>query len=260
MIDSPTTLSGGAVMLTLIPVSILFGLVALWVFRRCSPQHRIRETRRRIAGHLYELRLFTDEPALVWKAQTAVLRYTFLHVGLMLLPAVVMAIPGVLLFLQLDAVYGHAPLAVGKAAVVTAHLADGIVLATAPVLQAPDGIALETAGVRAAAEREISWRVRPLRASDGVLRMQLASVTAEKRIRSGVGPRYVSQRRVRGWWELLWHPNESRLAASGVDWIEIQYPRASVSWMGLNLSWIVWFFIFSGLTVLLLRRRFGVTL
>jgi hypothetical protein len=260
MIYGEAILPGSRVMLTLIPISILFGIAVLLVFRHFSPQKRIRRAKRLIAAHLYELRLFADEPALIWKAQLGLLRYNLVYLGLSMIPALVMAIPGLLLFVQLDALYGLAPLPVGAPAIVTARLRHPIdPTAPQPSLRLPDGILLETSGVRIAAEREISWRVRPLRASHGALRIEFPRMTVGKRIQAGAGPRYLSERRVHGWWDLLWHPAESRLSPSGVDWIEVRYPHSSVSWLGLDFSWIVWFLVFSGLTVLLLKRRFGVT-
>jgi hypothetical protein len=260
MVDGEAILPGGAVMWTLIPTSVLFGIAVLLVFRRVSPPERIRQTRRRIAGHLYELRLFTDEPAIVWKAQLALLRYNLLYLGLSIVPVLVMAVPGLLLFVQLDALYGLAPLPVGRPAIVTAHLRHlPDPSSPPPVLRPPEGMVLETPGVRVAAEREISWRVRPLRGVNGALRIEFPGMTVEKHIQAGPGPHYLSRRRVHGGWYLLWHPTESPLSVPGVDWIEVRYPHSSVSWLGLDFSWVVWFLLFSGVTVLLLKRRFRVT-
>jgi hypothetical protein len=54
-------------MLSLIPIG--FWRRMLWVFRRISRQEAIRKTKSRLWACLFELRLFTDEPALVWRAQ-----------------------------------------------------------------------------------------------------------------------------------------------------------------------------------------------
>jgi hypothetical protein len=50
-------------------ISLLAGVVMLWVFRRVSNQGAIRVAKKRLQAHLYELRLFADEPRLVWRAQ-----------------------------------------------------------------------------------------------------------------------------------------------------------------------------------------------
>lgn len=244
----------------LIAVSVAFGVLALLVFRRFSRPERVRDARRSIWAHLYELRLFTDEPALVWKAQLALLRDNLRYAVSMLLPVLVLAVPGFVLFQQLDAIFGHAPLPAGTAAVVTARLRQPIdVNVASPKLDSPDGIAVETPGVRVPADREISWRVRPLRAGAGELRLELRDGVVAKHIQAGIGLRYLSERRVRSWTDFLWQPTETRLSSPDVDWIEVRYPRATIRWLGWNVSWVVWFLLLSGITVLALRRRFGVT-
>ena len=54
---------------TLIPIGLLLGVAMLWVFGRWSNQKAIKAAKRRVEACLYEMRLFTDEPSLVWKAQ-----------------------------------------------------------------------------------------------------------------------------------------------------------------------------------------------
>jgi hypothetical protein len=253
-------LSASRVMPALAVISVLFGVLVLWVFKRASNQERLRETKRLLLAHLYELRLFTDEPSLVWKAQLSLLRENLRYIGLSLVPALIIAVPAFVLFMQLEALYGRAPLQPGEAAIVTAHWTGPLDLAaTAPVLLAPDGIAVESPAVRIPAEREISWRIRAVRETSGMLRILLPEGAVEKRIETGSGPRYVSERRVRSWLELLWSPTERRLPASSIDRIEIRYPPAVVSWLGLEMSWLIWLLILSSITILLLRPRFRVT-
>ena len=77
-------LSASRVMPVLVPISVLFGVAVLWVFSRISNQQRIREVKCLIRAHLYELRLVTDEPALVWRAQLALLRDNVRYLALAL--------------------------------------------------------------------------------------------------------------------------------------------------------------------------------
>jgi hypothetical protein len=78
----------------------------------------------------------------------------------------ILAIPSGLLFFGLDAIYGWDPLPAGQAAVVTAQLDRPLVPADARLrLEAPAGIAVETPAVRSMVDRQISWRVRPIKSS-----------------------------------------------------------------------------------------------
>ena len=88
-------------------MSILVGLAMLWAFGRFSNQSAIRETKRRIAARLYEFRLFVDEPKLIWQAQTGLLRDNLRYLGLMLVPAAVLALPMLVLFAYATALAQH---------------------------------------------------------------------------------------------------------------------------------------------------------
>jgi hypothetical protein len=129
---------------------------------------------------------------------------------------------------------------------------------SAPVLQAPDGVVVESAPVRVLGERQISWRIRALRNVSGTLKFILPAGVVEKQIEAGAGPRYVSDRTVSTLLDQFWHPGERRLSVTGVDWVEIRYPLGSVSWLGLQFSWIVWFLVISMLAALLFKKRMGV--
>jgi hypothetical protein len=248
-------------MLTLIPISLLLGAAMLWVFGHTSNQKAIQAAKRRVQARLYEMRLFTDEPSLVWKAQIGLLSANARYLTLMLVPAAILTIPMVLLFAHLEAWYGMAPLPTGRATLVTVQMKTPLDTAAASLsLSAPPEIAVETPPVRVLSERQVSWRIRPKAPVSGVLRIVVPGGAVEKTIRAGAGRHYISERRVSGLWDLIWHPAESRLPAGNIDWIEIRYPAATMHWLGLDLNWLIWLVLLSMLSALLLKGRFGVTL
>jgi hypothetical protein len=243
--------------LSLALIAVLAALGMLWTVRRYSDQEAIREVKRRLRAHLYELRLFADEPALIWRAQWQLLRFNLRYLRLMLRPALVLALPMALLLIHLDAFYGRTPLAVGKAAVVTIKLTGS---ASVPALEAPAGIAVETPGVRLESEREVSWRLRPLREASGRLRFVFPEAAAEKQIEAGEQPRYLSARRVSSLGDSLLNPAEPRLSGIGVEWIEIRYPPAAVPFCGVQFHWLVWFLVVSLVAAWVLKGRLGMAL
>src|SRR5579863_9965291 len=99
--------------------SVVAGVAMLLLFRAVSRPDAIRTAKRRMQARLLELRLFGDEPALVWRAQTGLLAANVLYLRAMLIPILAVAIPFVLLFPHLDAIYGRAPLPPGAATVLT---------------------------------------------------------------------------------------------------------------------------------------------
>lgn len=250
--------SGHNPMLSLVPFCILVGVVVLMVFRLASNQKAIAKVKARLMAYLYEMRLFVDDPVLVWKAQWGLLVSNVKYVTLMCVPAMIMTAPMLLIIGQLECFYGYTPLEPGEAATVTIQMTKSGVGQT-PELRAPEGITVETPPVHVDGGRQISWRVRAVRPTTGELQIVFPNGTIEKSIDAGKGPQYLSVRRVSSALDLLVYPGESRLADGPVDWIALDYPPATVHALGLDLHWLVWLLILSMASALLLKRPFRVS-
>jgi hypothetical protein len=250
--------SGLHPLITLIPISLLLGIGTLWIFSKTSNQEAIRRVKARLQAHLYEMRLFTDEPVLIWKAQLGLLAANAKYIGLMLIPAIVASVPTILILAQLECFYGLGPIPLGRDAIVTAHLRDGAE-PSACALRAPSGIAVETPAVWIPQDHEISWRVRAVGPASGDLELVFPLGSVAKSIRTGAGPQYVSGRRVSSLRDLIWNPGESRLSGGPVDWISINYPTAAVRALGVDLHWLIWLLALSMISALLLKGRFRVS-
>ena len=171
---------------TLVPVSIVVGLVMLVVFRYTSNARKIKAVKARLWASIYEMLLFADEPALVWRAQAALLVANAQYIGLMLVPAIVLTLPMVFLFANLEAFYGRTPLGPGQRALVVLQLREPMDLSQpAPVLEAPPGVEIETPAVRVAAERQL------LESQQDV---QPRRHTEDRRTISELSPRRLDQR------------------------------------------------------------------
>jgi arylsulfatase A-like enzyme len=153
-------------LVTLAPLSALCGIATAFVFRRFASGDT-RQTVNRILAHLIELRLFLDEPRVILHAQRDLLRENLRLFGQIAVPSLITAPLLVLVMWQADAVYGRAPLRAGEAVVVTAHIKAGNLADLR--MEAPEGVAVETSGVRIPRLREVSWRIRPIRPFSGRL-------------------------------------------------------------------------------------------
>jgi len=208
-------------MMMLVLVSAIYGVVACLVFRRFTNRESIRRAVNRVVAHVMELGLFLDSPGLVFRAQRDLLLENFRLLRLVILPGAILALAFALLYPAMDANFGHAPLTVGEPSVVTIQMKDAMM----PVeLEAPLGMAVETPGVRSVHDRQISWRVRPLREISGDLRFRI----------------------------------ENRVVSSGfflhdaaIRSIEIRYPRSTI----LGFSWLLWFFLISSVSAGLFWKR-----
>ena len=161
---------------TLAPLGALCGIFAAFVFRRFASRGT-GQTVNRILAHVMELRLFLDEPKLVWKAQRDLLRENLRLMGGIAVPCLIVAPLVALVMWRADAVYGRAPLRAGEAVVVTAHVKgadlDSVRLEPAAAIE------IETPGVRVPRLDEVSWRIRPRRPFRGSLRVNTGAARVE---------------------------------------------------------------------------------
>jgi hypothetical protein len=161
-------------------LSAAAGIGMIWVFGKLSDQTRLRVVKRRVQAHLLEMRIFSDEPAVTWRAQRSLFRANLGYMGLVLRPVLCLALPMTFLLLHLEGFYGRAPLPVGREAVVTIAMRGPAT--TAPELIAPKGIVVETPPVRILDKDEVSWRIRPAAAVSGELRFVMDGQTVSKKI------------------------------------------------------------------------------
>jgi hypothetical protein len=237
-------------MMVLIVAALASGALSGWVFFHTCDRAAVRATLRRIHGDFLEFRLFFDEPALIWRAQKDLFRANFRLAALLLRPTLMLALPMAWLMMQLSDMYGTAPLKIGTAAVVTAQLAtDSQVADGKSHLEAPAGIAVETEPLRVVSERQIVWRIRPQKPVSGDLRFTVQGMPLTKTVTARESPSFVSPRRERPLFAFLMHPEEARLPAGNVLWLEVEYPKRA-PW------WILWFFAISSVGALLFVRWF----
>ena len=88
-------------------VALVSGIFALLVYRWTSNQEAIAAVKRRLFGHLLEVRLFNDDLRAVLAAQLRLLRENLTYLRLNLVPLLWMIVPFMLLIAQLQFHYGY---------------------------------------------------------------------------------------------------------------------------------------------------------
>jgi hypothetical protein len=200
-------------------LSAIWGTLAVFIFRRFTNRDAVREAIDRIYARLLEIRLYSEELSLVWRAQKALIADNLKFLARIAPPVLIMATPFALLYPRLDAIYGAAPLESGRTAIVTFLGDEG-------TLQLPRGIQIETPPVKDEADREVSWRIRPVAPVRGELTITLPNGTTRTRTIASGNRTLAPNRR-----------DESS--------IEINYPQAAVAIAGISLPWLVWFLLIS---------------
>ena len=244
---------------SLTAIAIAFGIGMLWSFQRFSNQEQVALAKRKVWAHLYAFRLYADEPALIFRAQKQLLFWNARYLALMLRPTIVALIPVTLLLFGLDALYGRRPLETGESTIVTAQFSEGIDVHTlAPTLEGAQ-VSVDTASVRVQDLRQVSWRVRAISAMSGSVILRTADTSLSKTVSAGETSGFIAERRVASLLDWLRYPGESRLPSGPLRWISVDYPAATIDIFGFGTHWLLWFLAVGLLTMLLAKKRFGVT-
>lgn len=204
----PTALS------ILLALSVASVVGAAAVFRRFTDRKALKEVANRIVAHLLECVLFQDDPRLVFRAQGDLIRENLCLLRLIVLPCLLLLAPFWILFAEMDANFARAPLVLEKPAVLTLSGTGA-----GARLTAPSCIQVETPGVRDVFANQVSWRIRPVSAGFGQVRIVSAGRVETANIRAGKG---LLARMV--------NPFEKPR-------IRIQYPPATV----VQLHWFTWY-------------------
>jgi len=141
-------------------ISLVAGVLMLWLFGRVSNQETIRVVRDRIRGNLIGVRLFGDDIGLLFKLQGRVMRQTLTYLRHALIPILVMIVPVMFILIQMNLYFSQRPLSPGESSIVKVTLRDPGAMSRGVALEAPKGVSVETEAVRVTSLMELSWRIR----------------------------------------------------------------------------------------------------
>lgn len=251
-------------------VSAVVGVIGLLAFKWTSDQDRLAAVKRRILAAVFEIRLFNDNLPAIFRAQGDILRHNVSYIGLTLKPMLVLLVPLLLVFAQLQFHYGYAGLKPGEPVFLKVALsptwqsAPGAATSSgrpAVTLEAPAGVKVEAGPVWVPSLRELSWRLSASAAGQHDLRLRLGSEELTKSLVSSESVVRRSPFKPKGFLDQVLYPAEKPLAkGSAVEAIYLGYPEASISLLGFEMPWWLLFLIFSFVFAYALKGVFGVTL
>lgn len=241
---------------TALATGAVAGAVCLWAFGKLTRQEELRRSRNRIQARVMELRLYRDEPGVIIRAMGAVFAGNFRLTAALLKPVAILAVPLVLLSIQLDGLLGLEALPLNRPALVTVQLADS---QQSVQLTAPPAIQVE-ASVDIPRLRQRVWRIRPTAPVAGVLELHCEGATVTKTVVAQDRFAFLAPVRRRSLLGLLDSPFEARLPAGVSERIEIGYPGAVLPLLGLEWNWLVWFVLASLPAALLAKALFHIQL
>lgn len=243
----------------LIFVSLVAGIIILWIFGKISNQDAIRTIRNRIRGNLLAIRFFQDDVGVLLRLQGAIAADSLRYFGYSLIPMMVILPPMVVLMIHLNTRFNDRPLAVGETAVIKAHVQDASLLRQDISLEVPAGLALETPPVRIPSEREAAWRLRADKTGDYLIHVRLGDKTVEKTISVDEKWKRTSPYRTASAVVAVFYPGESVLdSSSPIQSISVDYPELAIGVLGFRIHWIVIFLVLSIVFTFALRGVMGV--
>ena len=233
----------------LIVISLLAGVLLLWLFKLTSRQGVLSERRRRLTGHLYELGLYQDDLRVMGLIQWDLLKANLRYLGATL-PSLLVLLPVMLLIVvQLDARWQHRPLQTGETMLLSATVVEGREDVLPRLELDPGrGLVVEAGPLVDRTRREVWWRVRA--ESDSVY---TATVTDGERSwpkllhTAHPAGRVVPVCERGGWHHLLLNPTSIPLPEDApLAAITAELPRRDADWAGLP----VWLWAFFGASVI----------
>lgn len=261
LVMHPLAATGPAVSLAIL--SLVTGVIMLFIFRMVSNQRGIRRAKGRVVSQLLVIRLFRDDPWMTLRGLGGALWENLGYLKHALLPIAVMIVPVGLILIHLDPWYARTPLAAGAEARVAVAVTPGPdgQLPTVRLLPSPDGAYdVMTPPVRIPSLGEIDWRVRVNRAGEHEIRFEIGGRPFTKKVVVGGDFRRVTAVRSGGsLLDALLYPGESRLElALGVTAAVVDYPERTVSYFGFGMAWWLAFFILTLVFAFMLKKPMGV--
>lgn len=228
--------------------SLLIGILMLIIFRYTSNQNRIRETKRKIRAHIFELSLYKDELGIVLRAQKDILIQNLKYMKYALVPMAFMIIPLGLILIQLDSWYGYRALRPDETAIVSMRIFEGKAKTSEVSLKSEGGITIETPPLRIPGQKRVDWRIKADTPGVHDLVFDVSGLNIRQKVTvSGGGLVQLSPAAYsKGLWNKLLNPGQEPLPPNpAVKEIKIGYPAATLDVMGFKLHWLVVVFILS---------------
>ncbi|MEE8377847.1 MAG: hypothetical protein V3R45_05710 [Candidatus Aminicenantaceae bacterium] len=233
----------------MIIISLLTGLLMLFIYKFTSNQEGIKNIKNKIKAHLLELRLFKDSLSISLKAQGNILRANFKYIGYAMKPLLVMIIPVLLILIQLDFWFGYDSFDPKQKTILRVQLMENVpIMDTVIEIKEGSGIILETPPLRILESNEINWRISA--EEIGVHGITILVDGQEYTKSISIGQNKLSRisplRTRKNFIREVFNPNESPLPKnSPIKYIEITYPSKKMHLFGLNIHWLIAYFALS---------------
>ncbi|MFH1143981.1 MAG: hypothetical protein V1774_05505 [Candidatus Eisenbacteria bacterium] len=236
----------------LLVISIVTGVVMLLIFGKTSNQSAIRRAKSKLKAHIAEIWLFRDDLPQMLIAFFRVLGNTGLYFAHSLRPLIFIMVPVLVIMVMLGSRYEHRPLKPGETATVAVQVRDAAWTRDHSVsLEASDGLEVLSPPLRIPARREIDWKIRATQPGEHHLTLVTPAGEQTKQIlvRESESPltALAPSRGTTFSSAFLSFPIEPPLPGNaGIRSFRVtDWPARELQVLGLNVHWLVAFFVVS---------------
>jgi hypothetical protein len=255
-------LAGFQALWGLLAVSIVAGVILVYIYGKISNQAALKRVKKRITAGIYESVLFRHDLPTSLRAQGGMLVGGVRYFALAVPPLIVLLIPSLVILAQLNLRYGARALQPGEHAVVTVSLANEDALFSTE-LSAQDATVQVTPPLRDLDAQSVSWRVDASKAqatSPATLALAVNGVQVNEPLFTGQQPAILpTAQHTSPWWQLLYPgaslPQELR---SQVRSITVTYPEQELSVAGITVHWLLLFVVVSIVAGLVASKAIGI--
>jgi len=250
-------------MITILILAVVVGAGSLLVFKWTSNQEKIRAAKAPLKAHLLGVLLFRHDLRQVFSSLGKALLISIANLRFMVVPMLVMIGPLFLIFVQMEFRLGSKGLEPGRSTVLRVHMREEASLADVR-LEVPEGIVLETPGVRVTDPRlglrEVDFRIRGVAVGTRDVTVKAGAVEVAKSVTVARGPTLLSPLRPGAdFIDSLLYPIEPSVPAGGpVRSVELAYGVATYPFLGIDWAWWTLFLVFMVLALFLLKGPMGI--
>jgi uncharacterized membrane protein (DUF106 family) len=247
----------------LLVVSVVTGVVMLLIFGKTSNQKKITETKDKLKAYIMEMWIFRNDTLVMFSAIGNVIRSNLQYLRHSLRPLLFIFVPVLVIMVQLGIRYGNQPFEPGDTTILSVELSDGVRPTDADVeLTSSMGLRVLSPPLRIDAEHQVDWKLQALMPGTHEIALRVGDEVLTKSVAVGPERRVETLADIRptaGTWSAFLYPSEAPIPrGSVVKAIRVGYPARELGLFGLNVHWLLAFFVVSVVAGFALKGVFGI--
>ncbi|MFQ5640327.1 MAG: hypothetical protein ACE5IR_20290 [bacterium] len=242
-------------------ISLVTGIVMLFVFKATSDQKGIKRAKNLVKGHFLAIRLYRDDIGLMFDTMKNIILSNLFYLSKSFRPMLFLLVPVSLILIQLGSRYEWRPFKVGETIIVSLNLADaGADVDLSRVeLALPTGLKIDIPPVRINDPKEINWRMTALEPGEYDLTFKYDDRTVSKRLYVEGDLISIASNIGRSFSVTLMNPGEKSIPKpSFASAIAVRYPKRDFHLFGFEVHWLVAFFVLSLIAAFSFKGFLGV--